>query len=207
MSIHQHKSTMLHIVEDGPIIYNGASIVDQFLIGSIHSITNTTKRHTKYIFVIPMSQIFTNQLLMTFIPSFLLWLFGYSTLFIDIEHSSDRFMGAGTALLVIATLLNAINSDLPKTSYMKFIDLWFLWHIFNIFAIIAYHIVLDRMRKHFRKLDEDSVQHFETAYDGNGTEKEGTNKISKINHVVIMVFPFLNGIFYGIYFYLTLQQN
>merc|ERR1712077_38920 len=94
-----------------------------------------------------MSRIFINQLLVNFIPTFLLWSFGYSTLFIDIENSSDRFMGAGTALLVIATLLNAINADMPKTSYLKLIDVWFLWHIFNTFAIIASHIVLDRMRK------------------------------------------------------------
>ena len=95
--------------------------------------------------VIPVARIPTNQLLSTFFPTGILWLFGYSTLFIDTSDTSDRFMGAGTALLVIATLLNSINGDLPKTSYLKLIDLWFLWHITNVFGMIIsvfWHIVL-----------------------------------------------------------------
>ena len=153
-----------------------------------------------------MSQIFTNQLLNTFIPSFLLWLFGYSTLFIDIGSSSDRFMGAGTALLVIATLLNAINGDLPKTSYMKLLDLWFFWHILNIFAVITYHIVIDRMRRYFEKLDEDAVSQPRALDDENSVNiRNATTKINWINQIGIIVFPFLNGIFYGIYFYCTLN--
>ena len=205
MSIDQHKSTALHVVEDGTIIYNGPSIVHQFLIGSIHSSINNTNRHAQFIFVITMSRMFTSQLVITFIPTFLLWLFGYSTLFINIEHSSDRFMGAGTALLVIATLLNAINGDLPKTSYLKLIDLWFVWHILNIFAIIIYHIILDRMRNYLENVDDDAVQQFQGTDNENAIANDGTNKRSRINHVVIMVFPLLNGIFYGLYFYLTLK--
>ena len=106
-----------------------------------------SNQYSEFTFIIPMIRIFTNQLLTTFVPTFLLWLFGYSTLFIGLENPSDRFMGAGTALLVIATLLNAINNDLPKTSYIKLIDLWFLWHLASIFVMISYHIILDRMPK------------------------------------------------------------
>ena len=204
MGINLHKSTALHVVEDGTIMYNGPSIVGQFLIASILSNINNTNRQAQFIFVIPMSRMFTNQLLITFIPTFLLWLFGYATLFIDIEHSSDRFMGAGTALLVIATLLNVINGDLPKTSYLKFIDVWFVWHILIVFAIIVYHIVLDRMRKHFEKVDDEYIQQFQATDDTNAIDNVGSNKINRINLVGIMVLPLLNGIFYGIYFYLTI---
>ena len=55
-------------------------------------------------------------------------------------------MGAATALLVIVTLLNAINGDLPQTSYMKFMDIWFMWHILNIFAMIIHHIIIDHSK-------------------------------------------------------------
>ena len=152
-----------------------------------------------------MFRIFTNQLIKTFIPSFLLWLFGYATLFINIDHPGDRFMGAGTALLVITTLLNAISGDLPKTSYSKAIDLWFLWHILNIFAIIAFHIVLDRVCKNFKKGRYVELTQFETKADQNCFDQDGSNMIDKINKSGIIVFPFINGIFYSIYFYLTLN--
>ena len=150
-----------------------------------------------------MSRIFTNQLSITFIPTFLLWLFGYSTLFIDVEHSSDRFMGAGTSLLVIATLINALSSDLPKTSYLKLIDIWFLWHILNTFAIITYHILFDRLRKHFEEVDNDTVRQFRPRKNEDAIKRAASNKLKRINHIVVMAFPFVNGIFYGTYFYLS----
>ena len=153
-----------------------------------------------------MIRIFYNQLLSTFVPTFLLWLFGYSTLFINIENSSDRFMGAATALLVVATLLNVINQDLPQTSYMKLLDIWFMWHMLNIFAIITHHIIIDRMRKRFESVCNDEVRLVQPDDNENlGKKDDGSNRISGINQTVIMVLPLLNGIFYGIYFYFTLN--
>ena len=55
----------------------------------------------------------------------------------------SRFMGAVTALLVLAALLSSIDDQLPKTAYFKFVDLWFNWFIANIFLIILIHIFID----------------------------------------------------------------
>ena len=101
-------------------------------------------------------------------------------------------------------LLNVINDDLPKTSYLKFIDVWFVWHILIIFAIISYHIILDRMRKHFEKVDNtEYIQQLQPTDNTNSIDSDESNKINRINLVGIMVFPLLNGIFYGIYFCMT----
>ena len=182
-----------------------STIVDQFSIGAIQSTVNNTNLYTEFSFTISMSRISTNQLLTTFFPTFLLWLFGYSTLFIDVEQPGDRYVGSGTALLVIATLLNSINSILHKTSYLKLIDLWFVWHILNISAIITFHIVLDRVRQRFGKSGDDEVQMFEATNDPNEARREHTNKICRLNNISAMLFPFINSIFYGIYFWVTLN--
>ena len=135
-----------------------------------------------------MSRMFTHQLTITFVPTFILWLFGYITLFIEPhgEGFSDRFIGAGTALLVIATLLNAINSDLPKTSYMKYIDFWFVWHVISIFSMIAYHIVLNRCRQYFETSNDDDemMDDYIATLKRNGNKEiyyNGNKKITKIN--------------------------
>ena len=52
-------------------------------------------------------------------------------------------MGTVTALLVLAALLNSISTSLPQTSNFKYIDIWCLWYLANIFIIIIYHIILD----------------------------------------------------------------
>ena len=203
----QNKDKKIKFTNDGQDLYRGEPIVDQFLIGKMISIVNTTNESTKYVIVIPMTRLFTNQLLTTFVPTCILWLFGYSTLFIEPDEDgfSNRFMGAGTALLVIATLLNSINDDLPKTSYMKLIDLWFVWHILSVFAIIIYHIALDRLRTYFDNQVKDMVESFQaTDIEKESQNLNGIMKINQINNIVVIAFPILNVLFYAVYFYFTL---
>ncbi len=52
-------------------------------------------------------------------------------------------MGALTSLLVLASLLASIEENLPKTSYFKKIDIWFMSYIIFIFVIICFHICVD----------------------------------------------------------------
>ena len=202
MNIKQRKNS-IEFINGGDIDYKGSANVDQFSIGEIDCEIENTIDFTRYHLIIPLNRIFTNQLLITFIPTLILWLFGYSTLFIDIQYPNDRFMGAGTALLVTVTLLNAITNDLPKTSYMKYIDLWFVWHLISIFCIIVYHISLGRLQKYFEKLDEDQVRPFKSTDYIELLKANGVNKISKINNTFIMIFPLLNSIFYAVYFSAT----
>lgn len=180
--MNRYKYTKLKFVEDASIVYNGPAILDQFEIGMMTSKLNNTQQHTKYILTIPLNRIFTHQLLQTFIPTFILSLLGYSTIFVDIERPGDRFMGAVTIMLVLATVLNVVNGDLPKTSYVKLINGWFVWHIVITFVIIIYHILLDRISKQNNK-----------------------DTINKVNRNAIIIFPIINGIFYAIYFSLTLN--
>ena len=132
----------------GPVEYEGAPHISPFTIGE--TIQNITATHeaARYTFQIQMVRNNRNQVLTIFVPTVVLWLFGYSTLLVDVDNSSDRFIGAGTSLLVILTLINAISNELPKTSYVKHIDIWFSWHLTTNFVIIAYHIFLDRVMKH-----------------------------------------------------------
>ena len=57
-------------------------------------------------------------------------------------------MGALTSLLVLASLLASIEENLPKTSYFKKIDVWFMSYIIFIFVIIVFHICVDFWIKH-----------------------------------------------------------
>ena len=148
---------------------------------------------------------FTNQVLNTFIPTLILWLFGYSTLFIDMSDFSDRFIGAGTSLLVIATLFSSISEDLPKTAYMKLIDIWFLWHNISILVIIIYHILIDKLYRYIQAQENNEVTQFESTDGMGSTRLELTKVLHRGNNIFIMAFPFLNALFYAIYFHFTLN--
>ena len=45
--------------------------------------------------------------------------------FVDIDK--DRIMIAITTMMVVATIQSSINKMVPKTSYIKMIDVWLLY--------------------------------------------------------------------------------
>ena len=199
MKMTDRMMTSIKFISDRNVVYEGEPIIDQFSIGNIYSSTNKTNKSASFTFNVHMARDFTNQLLSTFVPTLILWLFGYSTMFIDIYDFSDRFMGAGTSLLVIATLFAAISSDLPKTSYVKLIDIWFLWHNISVLAIIFYHIILNRLVMYLENLGKNEVTPLEDE-----VNMVRMKSLHQGNNIVIMIFPSLNVMFYAIYFHFTL---
>ena len=154
-----------------------------------------------------MGRIPTNQMLTAFFPTVILWMFGYSTLLIDPTETGfgNRFAGSGTAVLVIATLITAVKSDLPKTAYVKFIDIWFSWHVLAVFLVIVCHIFLDRVRKSSQNGNQNQDVVFD--YETDSVDSQDVNKgnsIKKINKALIISFATLNALFYIVYFFVKL---
>ena len=210
MKLVQSKAKMLTFAGDGHVTYDGPTNIGQFriIVEEMKTEIANTDTYTRYIIRIPMNRIYTHQLLITFVPTFILWLFGYSTLFIDIKYSNDRFMGAGTALLVMVTLLNAITNELPETSYTKLIDYWFLWHLVSILFMIVYHVGLGRFQNHLEDPENNnqiSPLPFKFMDGIRLMKMNGARKMTKINNAFITIFPLMNGIFYAIYFNRTLS--
>ena len=136
----QNNDSILFAKDEPAILYNGPKTVNQFTLDKMASETRHASRSTNFIMNIQIHRNLMNSVLGTFVPTSLLWSLSYFTLFIDINDFSDRFIGAVTTLLVLVALLNAKNEELPKTSYFKFIDLWFLWYISSILIITVFHI-------------------------------------------------------------------
>ena len=199
MKIDDRMMTSMQFISDHKVVYEGQQIIDQFSIDDIYSSTNKTEKSALFTINIHMARDFTNQLLNTFIPTLTLWLFGYSTLFIPISYFNERFMGAVTSLLVIATLFSSISSDLPKTSYVKLIDIWFLWHNISILAIIFCHIILNRLYIYLQHLENNEVTPLV-----DDVKLDKMRALNQGNAIIIMTFPSLNVLFYAIYFHFNM---
>ena len=108
-------------------------------------------------FSLDFEKLFAGQMTTTFLQTFMQWFLAYLTLFIPVRNLNERFMGAVTALLVLASLLGTMENTLPKSSQMKFIDFWFLWYIINIFFIIIFHVVLENLNKKEKKIANKTI--------------------------------------------------
>ena len=124
-------------------MYQGPENVHQFDIEGISSEIRVYKDRVLFKYDVKMKRHWMNQVINVIFPTWLLFLLAYSTIFINLDNFNNRFMGSLTSLLVLTSLIGAINSGLPKTSYLKCIDYWFIWYITMIFLIIIHHVLLD----------------------------------------------------------------
>ena len=222
MKMKIQKESNISLAQDSPAtIYDGPTILNQFEIMQITSKTVNTEKETRFLVQIGLRRDYMNQMINTFFPTFMLYVLAYSTLFIKISEFGNRIMVAVTALLVLASLLGAISDELPTTSYFKFIDLWFLWYLINIFLITLYHIMLDAIKDDDLKIlnppqfynEEKKVSQItpitiQNAARSEECEKCMTSKTIKIdkksiNQIAIMIFPVCTLIFNFIYFGLS----
>ena len=115
-------------------------------------------------------------------------------------------MGSVTVMLVMATWISVISGDLPTTSYVKLIDIWFVWHLSISFVVVIYHIFLDRMNSSSATFPISEVKPRSQDYDEEVTNMKLKNSNIKIvNKRGATVFSLVNLTFYIIYFIISLS--
>ncbi|XP_071515264.1 uncharacterized protein [Panulirus ornatus] len=79
----------------------------------------------------------------TYVPTLIIVTIGYLTLYFPLEDFSDRIMVALTTLLVEAAFFTQTSLAIPQTSYVKLVDVWFVFCIILLFFIIVTIILLN----------------------------------------------------------------
>ena len=51
-----------------------------------------------------------------------------------------------TSMLVLTTLFINVSNNLPKTSYMKMVDVWLLFNLLYPFIVVLLHTYMDSLR-------------------------------------------------------------
>ena len=59
-----------------------------------------------------------------------------------------------TALLVLTTVFIAISNFLPKTAYIKLVEIWILGHLFVPFFEVVLHTIIDFIREELKDIKQ-----------------------------------------------------
>ena len=187
----QQNNSMSFVSENPGVSLRGQRTVFQFNILNVTSTVMNDDNSTKFIFSMLIHHHIMDQIIGTFLPTILLWFLACFTLFIDIGNFSDRFVGTVTTLLVLVALLSSLSDDMPKTSYFKFIDLWFLWYISAILMITVYHIFLNH------------IPNNKVEYILDGKKVQKLSKRAKVNRIAIVIFAISTLVFDIVYFLMS----
>ena len=167
------------------------------------------------IFTILIKRSYVDQMISIFCPSILFWLLAYCTMFLDIDDVSNRSRTSVTVLLVLIALLQTVKEEFPKTTYYKYIDIWFLWYTFNIFVITLYQILVPVIQVNIANMRHSRIKQtpilpfyendesHEKSYKVNGDLAQNET-ILMINKILIFIFPITLIIFNVIYFFVSL---
>ena len=130
---HQHSFSSHHAVDHiRSVIYHT-------------DISHINRTQETFTIIIQLKRDSKDHILTLFGPTILFWLLAYLTLFFNIDDINNRSRTSVTVLLVVVSLLSSVKSEFPKTTYFKYIDLWFFWYVGNIFVIISLHIILENV--------------------------------------------------------------
>ncbi|CAL4142636.1 unnamed protein product, partial [Meganyctiphanes norvegica] len=136
------ESNLMQHIQPGMIEthahYLGEKLISSFYVNEISSTAyNISEDNFK------INLIFVRQpvliMLSTIIPTIMLTSIGYGTLYVKTSLVQVRLIVSLTTLLVMYTLFSNTIQILPKTSYVKMVDVWFLFCISILFFIIIFH--------------------------------------------------------------------
>ena len=99
----------------------------------------------------------------------------------------------------------SLRDDFPTTSYFKYIDVWLIWYMLNLFIIISIHICL-AMCVESATTNNTRIQPLSMTdtLEEKSIITQAIAKINLINRVAIIVFPIAMAVFTLVYFWMTL---
>ncbi|KAK4321037.1 hypothetical protein Pmani_008145 [Petrolisthes manimaculis] len=134
--------------------------------------------------------------------------FRYGTLFLPVESFPERGGMSLTTLLVLISLYTETASTLPKTPYLKLIDIWFVFNIVYLSLIITTHLVACRTPSHATHKHRKVPLFMHYFHEQEKEEEEGKKRPSGstlILKVAQYIFGMLTVIFLSAYFMTALK--
>ena len=131
------------------VVYQGPRSMIQFEVVS----TKMILKDPNYLVVeIKLKRMFKYHLAATYVPSALLIIVTTITLFVDERHYGSTIMVHLTTMLVMFTLYQSVSDSMPKTAYLKFIDIWLLYGLVVPFMTFVVEVTLRLL-----SVDDDEV--------------------------------------------------
>ena len=136
--------------------YIGDKQLTQFGVTNVEMI----RKGSDYLLVeITLKRITSYHVLSTFGPTLTLLIIAIVTRFIEESHFEATIMLAITSMLVMYTLYQSASAALPKTAYLKMIDIWLIFGLVVPFIIFLVLILVEMLNdgENENKDGEDSV--------------------------------------------------
>ncbi|KAG0726210.1 Gamma-aminobutyric acid receptor subunit rho-3 [Chionoecetes opilio] len=156
----QHCTLLLRITSarnnfltwgDMNVSYMGETLLTEYEIGGVLSAQREEDMYSVAVVQVTFYRRFWFYVTSAYLPTVMLMMISYASLWCKPENSDLRVMMSLTTLLVLYALYQQISDGLPRTSYTKALDVWCFFAITLIFTKVIFHVFLDAMSKMKRR--------------------------------------------------------
>lgn len=126
-------------------------LLTEYEVGSLTMDQWSAEDHSVAMVSFTLGRRYSYYVTSTFLPMTMLLLISYATLFCPRDNRDLRVLMALTTLLVLYSLYQQISDQLPKTSYIKSVDVWcffcitFIFSQVSLWAIVSNYLTLDSL--------------------------------------------------------------
>ena len=126
-------------------------------MGKLTSIAESDPEKREVIVFIPLTRQYQYHLAATFCPTSFLLIIACLTLFINPVHFEATVALSLTTMLVMQTLQSNISSQLPKTPYLKVIDIWLTFGMTVPFVVFLVLVLVEALPSHGKGTGKSSL--------------------------------------------------
>ena len=154
------------------------------------------------VMTISFSRKILEPLLTTYLPTALICIVSFSTNYFNSAYFEAAVTVNLTSLLLLTTVYISISESLPKTAYIKMIDVWMIFNLCIPFAEVLLHTVIDSYKhKNNNKVSNDSEEK-NTIFEVRKTKSTGRKlkmwqKVATLGlpvvYIVFLIFYFMYG--------------
>ncbi len=137
------------LLSHGLVNYTGNTKLAQFQVLNVTKGNNKTRSIN---FNINLQRMYFYHLAATYFPTTCLLLIAEITLFIDDSHFEATIMVSLTSMLVLYTLYQSIAVSLPRTAYLKMIDIWLLFGLMIPFFVFLLEVFFELFKENEKKV-------------------------------------------------------
>ena len=125
--------------------YLGPTDLTQYFVKKIQmEVTTANERRSQHLKIdIVFGRRILGAMLTTFLPTILLCVVSFATNYFKAEHFEANVTVNLTSLLTLTTLFISVSNSLPKTSYLKMIEVWLIVTLLIPFTEVVVHTVID----------------------------------------------------------------
>jgi hypothetical protein len=155
-----------------------------------------------FLFTLHLQRNSDHHIKTVFMPCIGLWIVAYFTVLLRVNDFTTRNRISVTVLLATVTLFGATanTEDYPKTTYLKFIDVWFLFHLASIFLIISHHMAVEMLWHEPSEIDHQARNSMIGAETETTSRRHKQNKQWYLNRIMAIFFPTTMVLFNIVYY-------